>query len=39
MVMGRVVGEGGGLRHAACMEAAAIGLDSSKGRVVSLTRA
>jgi len=39
MVMGRVMGEGGGLRHAACFEAAAIGVDSSRGRVVCLTRA
>ena len=39
MVVGRVVGEGGGLRHAACIEAAAIRVDSSRGRVVCLTRA
>jgi len=39
MVMGRVVGEGGGLRHAACIEAAAFGVDSSRERVVCLTRA
>ena len=39
MVMGRVLGEGDGLRHAACLEAAAIGQRSSRGRVVCLTRA
>lgn len=37
--MGRVLGEGDGLRHAACLEAAAIGQRSSRGRVVCLTRA
>lgn len=34
-----MVGEGGDLRHAARMEAVAIGQDSSKGRVGGLTRA